>query len=182
MLIIYLLWFLIDLSDPFLNNHSKNPFDQSIFCYFHKNSDGFDLTLHKNHSNIVKNCSSEPSSLTDLIAECLSKFENSTFIIFSHIVSLNVSHFCVTLSIVNLEPLKNLRRLLFHHCSIDFQTHNHSNVHHSYPKNLSRWSFDGGETKTFSHFMMMINALGRRIRRIVIRSFLSFFQVHLKSI
>lgn len=173
MLIIYLVWFLIDLSDPFLNNHlgnhSRNPIYQPILCYFDTNSDGFDLTLYKNHSNIVKNCSSESSSLTDLIVECLSKFENPTSITFNNIISLNVSHLCITLSIVNLQPLKSLRRLFFHNCWIDFQTLNHSHIPNLYPKNLSRWSFDGGETKSFAHFMTMINTLGMRIRHFVTR-------------
>ena len=74
---------------------------------------------------------------------------------------MKVFHFCIHISIASLQPLLSIRRLLFQNCSIDFLASHMLDDYETYPKNLSRWSFEQGRTNSFDQFIMMINYLGR---------------------
>ena len=69
--------------------------------------------------------------------------------------------------------LISIRRLIFENCTINFMASQQPEDYDFYPKNLSRWSFNQGQTDTFDQFIAMINHLGTYFNRN--QNYYSFF-------
>ncbi|CAF1461631.1 unnamed protein product, partial [Adineta ricciae] len=123
--------------------------------------DGIDLTISNRMP--YKNCTSSFPTLIDLIAlySFSSSSSNDSIVIqLEDINNLKLIHLCISVDIRSIEKLENIRRLSFENCSIHFTSSENTEDYDSYPKNLSYWSFNHGQTDTFNRFVTMVNHLG----------------------
>jgi hypothetical protein len=107
----------------------------------------------------MNNCSTTWLNIIEVISFCSSESnERQTLLV--RITGLTLINFCLRVTLSNIELLTNIRYFYFDHCSIDFQISQQSIDYDIYPVNLSRWSFDHGQTHSFEQFINMINYLG----------------------
>ncbi|CAF4452751.1 unnamed protein product, partial [Adineta steineri] len=118
--------------------------------------DKFDLIISQNLSE--ENCSYPFLTLVDLISFYSLTITNLT-ILPESINSLKLIHLCIYIDIKTIEKFRSIRRLIFKNCTIQFLASQQHEDYDLYPKNLSRWSFNQGQTETFDQFITMINHL-----------------------
>ena len=90
--------------------------------------------------------------MIDLISFCSSKPSN--------VISVKFVQLCLEITIESLHSLISVRRFLFKNSTIEFRSAKNLTDYEFYPKNLSRWSFEGGRTRSFGQLMIIINHLG----------------------
>ena len=95
-----------------------------------------------------------------------------------NITSLKLINLCIYIDVKTMQKLKSLRGISFQNCTVHFMTSLQED-YDFYPKNLSRWSFDLGQTDSFDQFMIMINQLGRSLNKIqkYLHSFIFLFSL-----
>ncbi|CAF3175756.1 unnamed protein product [Rotaria socialis] len=107
----------------------------------------------------LENCTEFFRTIVDLFSLNSSRIENIT-ILQERITSLKLINLCIYVDIKSLRKLKSLRRIFFQNCTIHFMISQQREDYDLYPKNLSRWSFNNGQTDSFNQFITMINQLG----------------------
>lgn len=82
-------------------------------------------------------------------------------ILYESITTLKLINLCIHIDVKSIQNFKNLRRIFFQNGTIQFMASSQQEDYDFYPKNLSRWSFNRGQTDSFDQFIKIINELGK---------------------